>query len=102
MPRRKRKSSVQTLVLPVLPVRNTVLFPHVVTPLFVDRDRSLRAIEESMGGERTLVVLAQRDPEIERPGADDLYTIGTEAVVVQVDAFGAHDGRQVAAQRREE
>jgi ATP-dependent Lon protease len=62
-------------------VRNTVLFPHVVTPLFVDRDRSLRAIEESMGGERTLVVLAQRDPEIERPGADDLYTIGTEAVV---------------------
>jgi ATP-dependent Lon protease len=57
------------------------LFPHVVTPLFVDRDRSLRAIEESMGGERTLVVLAQRDPEIERPGTDDLYAIGTEAVV---------------------
>jgi ATP-dependent Lon protease len=81
MPRRKRKSSVRALVLPILPVRNTVLFPHVVTPLFVDRDRSLRAIEESMGGERTLVVLAQRDPEIERPGADDLYLIGTEAVV---------------------
>src|SRR6187402_3408835 len=81
MPRRKRKSSVRALVLPILPVRNTVLFPHVVTPLFVDRDRSLRAIEESMGGERTLVVLAQRDPEIERPGESDLYTIGTEAVV---------------------
>src|SRR5215213_4427482 len=81
MPRRKRKSSVRALVLPILPVRNTVLFPHVVTPLFVDRDRSLRAIEESMGGERTLVVLAQRDPEIERPGQDDLYMIGTEAVV---------------------
>ena len=81
MPRRRRKSSAPALVLPVLPVRNMVLFPHVVTPLFVDRDRSLRAIEESMGGERTLVVLAQRDPEIERPGADDLYTIGTEAVV---------------------
>ena len=48
------KSSVRALVLPILPVRNTVLFPHVVTPLFVDRDRSLRAIEESMGGERTL------------------------------------------------
>src|SRR4051812_49896870 len=81
MPRRKRKSSVRALVLPILPVRNTVLFPHVVTPLFVDRDRSLRAIEESMGGERTLVVIAQRDPEIERPGQDDLYMIGTEAVV---------------------
>jgi ATP-dependent Lon protease len=81
MPRRKRKSSARALVLPVLPVRNTVLFPHVVTPLFVDRDRSLRAIEESMGGERTLVVLAQRDPEVERPGEVDLYSIGTEAVV---------------------
>ncbi|MGE3269207.1 MAG: endopeptidase La [Chloroflexota bacterium] len=81
MPRRKRKASARALVLPILPVRNTVLFPHVVTPLFVDRDRSLRAIEESMGGERTLVVLAQRDPEIERPGESDLYTIGTEAVV---------------------
>src|SRR5262245_22624262 len=81
MPRRRRKSSARALVLPVLPVRNTVLFPHVVTPLFVDRDRSLRAIEESMGGERTLVVLAQRDPEVERPGEGDLYTIGTEAVV---------------------
>ncbi|MCC7371322.1 MAG: endopeptidase La [Chloroflexi bacterium] len=81
MPRRKRKASARALVLPILPVRNTVLFPHVVTPLFVDRDRSLRAIEESMGGERTLVVLAQRDPEIERPGEGDLYTIGTEAVV---------------------
>src|SRR3954447_23908708 len=84
MPRRKRKSSVRALVLPILPVRNTVLFPHVVTPLFVDRDRSLRAIEESMGGERTLVVIAQLDPEIERPGADDLYMIGTEAVVGRV------------------
>jgi ATP-dependent Lon protease len=81
MPRRKRKASARALVLPILPVRNTVLFPHVVTPLFVDRDRSLRAIEESMGGERTLVVLAQRDPEIERPAEGDLYAIGTEAVV---------------------
>jgi len=84
MPRRKKKTSAPALVLPILPVRNTVLFPHVVTPLFVDRDRSLRAIEESMGGERTLVVIAQRDPEIERPGADDLYLIGTEAVVGRV------------------
>ncbi|MCC6174844.1 MAG: endopeptidase La [Chloroflexi bacterium] len=84
MPRRKRSSGAKTSDLPVLPVRNTVLFPHVVTPLFVDRERSLRAIEESMGGERTLVVLAQRDPEIERPGQEDLYAIGTEAVVGRV------------------
>ena len=84
MPRRKRKSVPIPSDLPVLPVRNTVLFPQVVTPLFVDRDRSLRAIEESMGGERTLVVLAQRDPDVQRPGQLDLYEIGTEAVVGRV------------------
>jgi ATP-dependent Lon protease len=84
MPRRKRKSAARVDDLPVLPVRDTVLFPHVVAPLFIDRDRSLRAIEEAMGRERTLVVLAQRDPEVQRPGADDLYAIGTEAVVGRV------------------
>ncbi|MDP8921571.1 MAG: endopeptidase La [Chloroflexota bacterium] len=84
MPGRKRKSGPVVAELPVLPVRNTVLFPQVVTPLFVDRDRSLRAIEESMGGERTLVVLAQRDPEVQRPGQADLYEVGTEAVVGRV------------------
>jgi ATP-dependent Lon protease len=83
MPRRRKKSD-PTVELPILPVRNTVLFPHVVTPLFIDRDRSLRAIEDAMGGERTLVVLAQRDPEIQRPGIDDLYHMGTEAVVGRV------------------
>src|SRR5688572_32109351 len=59
MPRRKRKSSVRALVLPILPVRNTVLFPHVVTPLFVDRDRSLRAIEESRSEEHTSELQSQ-------------------------------------------
>ncbi len=82
MPRRKKKPAAAEL--PVLPVRNTVLFPHVVAPLFVDRDRSMRAIEDSMGGERSLVVLAQRDPEVQRPGVADLYEVGTEAVVGRV------------------
>ncbi len=80
---RRKKKQVE-LDLPVLPVRNSVLFPHVVTPLFIDRDRSLRAIEDAMGGERSLVVLAQQDPEVQRPGADDLYQVGTEAIVGRV------------------
>jgi ATP-dependent Lon protease len=84
MPRRKKKSGPEISDLPVVPVRDTVLFPHVVTPLFVDRDRSLRAIEESMGGQRSLVVLAQRNPEVQRPGIDDLFSMGTEAVVGRV------------------
>ncbi|MFN8523369.1 MAG: endopeptidase La [Chloroflexota bacterium] len=82
MPRRKRKSAPADL--PVLPVRDTVLFPHVVTPLYIDRDRSLRAIEEAMGTGRTLLVLAQRDPDVQRPRPEDLYEVGTEAIVGRV------------------
>src|SRR5215208_4254741 len=84
MPRRKKKSEPRVQDLPALPVRDTVLFPQVVMPLLVDRDRSLRAIEEGMGRERSIVVVAQRDPEVQRPGVADLYTIGTEAVVGRV------------------
>ena len=84
MPRRKKKSEPRVQDLPALPVRDTILFPQVVMPLLIDRDRSLRAIEEGMGRERSIVVVAQRDPEVQRPGVGDLYTIGTEAVVGRV------------------
>ena len=80
--RRRRAPRVERLApLPVLPVRDTVLFPHVVVPLFVMRDRSVRAIEEAMGRDRAIIVVAQRDPEQEdvQPGA--LYDVGTEAVI---------------------
>jgi ATP-dependent Lon protease len=66
---------------PLLPVRDTVLFPHMVTPLFVGRDRSVRAVEAAIASDDTLVVVAQKDAEIEDPTPDDLYTIGTEVVI---------------------
>ncbi|MDE3078210.1 MAG: LON peptidase substrate-binding domain-containing protein, partial [Chloroflexota bacterium] len=53
----------------------------MVTPLFVMRERSVRAIEEAMGRDRTIIVVAQRDPEMEDVGPDDLYRVGTEAVI---------------------
>jgi ATP-dependent Lon protease len=87
LPRRRKKSAqdqVVTVVVPVLPVRDTVLYPHVVAPLFIDRDRSLRAVDAAMGDERTMLVVAQRSSEIQRPGASDLYAVGTEAVVGRV------------------
>ncbi len=70
--------------LPVLPVRNTVLLPNMVAPLFVGRDSSLRAIEEAMARQRTLVVVAQKDETVEEPGPDDLYLVGTEGVIGRV------------------
>ncbi|MBV9120560.1 MAG: endopeptidase La [Chloroflexi bacterium] len=79
--RRRRRRAEQIGPLAMLPVRDTVLFPHMVTPLFVMRDRSVRAIEEAMGNDRTIVVLAQKDPEVEDVAADDVYDVGTEAVI---------------------
>jgi ATP-dependent Lon protease len=82
---RKRTKRLETLELPVLPVRNTVVFPHLVTPLFIDRDRSLRAVEQAMlSAERTILVVAQKEADVERPTGADVYTIGTEAVIGRV------------------
>jgi ATP-dependent Lon protease len=69
---------------PVLPLRDTVIYPHMVAPLFVGRDRSIKAIEAAMADDQRLVVMAQRDEELQDPGADDLYSIGTEVVVGRV------------------
>jgi ATP-dependent Lon protease len=66
---------------PVLPLRDTVIYPHMVAPLFVGRDRSLKAIEAALEDNQRLVVIAQRDEEQQDPGANDLYPIGTEVVV---------------------
>lgn len=69
-------------VLPVLPLKNTVLFPYVFMPLSVGRPGSLAAIEAVLGTEeKTFVVAAQRDPANEAPGLDDLYTVAVRAVV---------------------
>ena len=67
--------------IPVLALRDTVLYPHTVIPLFVGRDRSLAAVEAAMAGDKHLIAVAQRDEDIEDPDADDLYTTGTEITV---------------------
>ncbi|MCL4487542.1 MAG: endopeptidase La [Chloroflexi bacterium] len=64
--------------LPVVPVRDMVIFPHIMSPVMVGRDRSIRAIEAAMATNQRIVVFTQRDPETAEPGVDDLYPIGTE------------------------
>ncbi|MCL7453714.1 MAG: endopeptidase La [Anaerolineae bacterium] len=66
---------------PVVPLRDMVVFPHMMTPLVVGRDRSLKAIEAAVANDNLLVVVAQRDPEVQEPEIEDLYTIGVEMVV---------------------
>ena len=69
--------------IPVLPVRDTVLFPHAVLPLTVGRESSIQLIE-SLGDERSIVVTAQLDPRLDSPKPDDLHAVGTLATVHKV------------------
>lgn len=70
--------------LPVVPLINTVLFPHMLTPLFVGRERSVSAIEEAMARDRTILTVAQREQEMNDVGSSDLFTIGVEANIQRV------------------
>ena len=73
-----------TLILPLLPIRNTVLLPNLVTPLIVGQEQSLKAIEEAMKKDRILFVVTQLNEDLEDPGQDDVYTVGVEGMVDRV------------------
>jgi ATP-dependent Lon protease len=72
------------LELPVLPVRDTVLFPHMMAPLIVGRAHSIRAIEEALASERSIIVVAQKVLEMTEIEPDNLYNVGTEAVIGRI------------------
>ena len=71
-------------VLPILPLRNTVLFPGVVLPITVGRDKSIKAVNDAYKHDKLIGVVAQKDANIEEPGADDLCKIGTVAKIVKL------------------
>ena len=70
--------------LPILPIRNTVLFPGVVIPITVGRDKSIELINKAYKGDKTIGVVSQKDPEIEDPEFEDLHKIGTVAYILKV------------------
>jgi len=73
-----RQSPGQVIEAPLLPLRDMVIFPRMVTPLFVGRDRSMEAIEVANAQGEPLITVAQRDADITEPGPEDLFTFGTE------------------------
>ena len=81
-----KNSSLPVLIdaLPVLPLRDVVVYPHMVIPLFVGRDKSMRALERAMEGERQILLVAQKSPDIDDPEISDLHEIGTLAGVLQL------------------
>lgn len=71
-------------LLPILPLRNTVLFPGVVLPITVGRDKSIKAVNDAYKKDKLIGVLAQKDAQIEEPGPNDLCNIGTVAKIVKL------------------
>ena len=70
--------------LPILPIRNTVLFPGVVIPITVARDKSIRLIQEAYKGDKTIGVISQKNSDVEAPEFDDLNTVGTVAHIIRM------------------
>ncbi len=91
-------NETMAITLPVLPIKRTVLFPGIMVPLTIGRQRSIAAIEAAIKTEdKTILVVAQRDPLTEEPGLEELYAIGTKAIVKQIGR--SEDGTiQVLAQ----
>ena len=71
-------------VLPLLPLRDVVVFPAMVIPLFVGREKSINALEEAMAGEKRIMLVAQKDASHDSPGIDDLHPVGTVATILQL------------------
>jgi ATP-dependent Lon protease len=70
--------------LPVLPLRDIVVFPYMIVPLFAGREKSIKALEQVMDGEKTILLLTQRDPSTDDPEAKDLFDVGCVAKVLQL------------------
>ncbi len=78
------KSEANMSVLPLLPLRDVVVYPHMVVPLFVGREKSILALESAMEADKQIVLVAQKDPSEDDPGVDDVYQVGTLATILQM------------------
>ena len=81
-PELEQKGSMQPT--PVLSLRDVVVYPHMVIPLFVGRDRSILALDQSMNIDKRIVLVTQRSAEIDDPAESDLFEVGTLATVLQL------------------
>jgi len=80
----KNIKSLDKNLLPLLPLRELVLFPNMIIPLFVGREQSINALEEAINLKSLIFITAQIDPEVEAPKLEDMYSIGTIAKIVQI------------------
>ncbi|MFL2916510.1 MAG: LON peptidase substrate-binding domain-containing protein, partial [Nitrospinia bacterium] len=74
----------EKIVLPLLPLRDIIVFPFMVLPLFVGRDKSILALEKSMAEQKSIFLSAQRNPNNNEPQAADIFEMGTVASILQI------------------
>ncbi|MCE5283848.1 MAG: LON peptidase substrate-binding domain-containing protein, partial [Deltaproteobacteria bacterium] len=70
--------------IPLLPLRDVVVFPHMIVPLFVGRERSIAALESAMKDEKGIFMVAQKSAQKDDPGEEDIYRIGTIGIIIQL------------------
>ncbi len=76
--------SSSVTALPLLPLRDVVVYPHMVLPLFVGREKSIEALEHAMSNDKQVLLVAQRNAADDNPGADDIYQVGTVSSILQL------------------
>ena len=76
--------SAKGQLLPVLPLRDIVVFPHMIVPLFVGREKSVRALEDVMADDKQILLVAQKDASQDDPASKDIYDVGTVSTVLQL------------------
>jgi ATP-dependent Lon protease len=76
--------SSSLIELPLLPLRDVVVYPHMVLPLFVGREKSIEALEDAMANDKQVLLAAQRNASDDNPGADDIYQVGTVSNILQL------------------
>src|ERR1700734_3796275 len=77
------KEKTETRRMPMMPIREVVIFPHMMTPFVVGRESSVRALEEALAGDRKIFLAAQHDASVDEPRPDEIFSVGTVANIVQ-------------------
>ena len=79
-----KKSNSDDLVFPVLPLRDVIVFPNMVIPLFVGREKSIKSLEVAMDSNKQIMLVAQKTADLDDPKDSDIYRFGTLATVLQL------------------
>ena len=79
-----KNTDMDRLVVPVLPLRDVVVYPYMVIPLFVGRQRSIQALDAAMSTDKQILLVAQKSAEVDDPELTDVHTLGTLATILQL------------------